>query len=113
MKNTTTNTVAETILAQLGGARFVAMTGAKHLCGNANGLSFKLPAHFAKDGINVVLVVLDPSDTYTLTFYKKRGLKCTTVEVVDNVHADSIRAVFTSHTGLETTLGTLGEAARS
>ena len=36
-------TVAKTILAQLGGSRFVAMTGARHMAGDATSLSFGLP----------------------------------------------------------------------
>ena len=62
--------VANNILAQLGGHRFVVMTGATQVYGSADALQFALPARSAK-GIAKVRIVLDPSDTYTVTFYKK------------------------------------------
>ncbi len=57
--------IAKTILEQLGGGRFMAMTGAKNMVAIENGLQFDLPRtrHYVKDGINKVQVVLDPSDT--------------------------------------------------
>lgn len=36
-------TVANTILHQLGGRRFIAFTGARDLLGDTNSLTFKLP----------------------------------------------------------------------
>ena len=99
--------VANAILEQLGGARFVAMTGAKLIVGGESHLQFKLPARFAKDGINCVRVELEPSDTYRAIFYKLGRTSTVIVHRVDGVHADSLRAVFTSATGLETSLGSM------
>lgn len=45
--------IATTILKQLGGNRFLAMTGAKHLAYGDNDLRFRLPK--AKDKINLSL----------------------------------------------------------
>jgi hypothetical protein len=100
-------TVATTILEQLGGNRFRAMTGARDFVGDADSLAFKLPSRFAKDGINVVKIKLDPSDTYTVTFSKlgrapKRSL--TVVAELSDIYADSLQSVFKSHTGLDTHL---------
>lgn len=98
-------TVANTILAQLGGPKFRAMTGAKHFVGDKDTLSFQLPARFAKDGINAVRVKLDASDTYTVTFLKiGRNYKHTTVREVEGVYADSLQNVFENTTGLHTSL---------
>lgn len=97
---------ATTILEQLGGNRFLAMTGAKDVFGSDDGIQFKLPRG-AKDGINSVRVTLDPTDTYTVTFYKMtrgRSFKCTEISETSFVHADQLRALFTSATGLYTTL---------
>ena len=96
--------IAQTILAQLGGNRFIAMTGAKNLVDIGNGLQFKLPANFAKSGINLVSVKLEPSDTYTVDFFKFRGLNLTPIESASHVFADELRGLFTATTGLDTSL---------
>lgn len=102
---TTTNNmvVAETILAQLGGNQFLAMTGARNLLGDANSLHMKL-GRGAADGITHLRVVLDASDTYTVSFLKVRGVKVATVAEVSDVYAEDLRAVFTRHTGFATSL---------
>jgi hypothetical protein len=68
-------TVACVILHQLGGQRFVAMTGAKFLLAHESALSFHLPSNFAKNGINRVRIDLAPTDLYDVTFQRARGLK--------------------------------------
>lgn len=108
-------TVANTILAQLGGNKFRAMTGAKSFAGDKDSLTFKLPARFAKDGITAVKIKLEPTDTYTVTFYKQRpwtksniakGIAAAVVVVkeFDNVYCDTLCTVFESATGLATSL---------
>jgi MoaA/NifB/PqqE/SkfB family radical SAM enzyme len=97
-------TVANTILEQLGGRRFRAMTGAKDFMGGERSLSFKLPARFAKDGINAVQVTLDASDTYSVGFFRVRGTAIKLVAKMDDVYADALAGVFTKVTGLDTRL---------
>lgn len=99
--------VAHTILKQLGGNRFITMTGAGDLVADANILSFKLPARFAKNGINYVQVKLEPSDLYTLAFFKFKDLKLTKVDAVYGLYANQLASVFTEKTGLHTSLGTM------
>lgn len=101
--------VAKIILDQLGGARFVAMTGAKNLAASADTLSFRLPANFARDRINAVRVKLEASDTYTVTFLRVgrragRGIVAVELVVEELVYADALRATFTRVTGLDCTL---------
>jgi hypothetical protein len=98
--------VAKTILEQLGGNKFIAMTGAKNFIGSEDGLSFKLPGGggFCKNGINYVKIVLDPSDTYTMTFLRIRGTKVHDVAQHHGVYADMLQSMFTSETGLEVSL---------
>lgn len=96
--------VANTILAQLGGPRFVTMTGAKHLLGDDNSLSFKIPT---ANGINYCKITLDADDTYSVAFsYLGRAPKYTVtlVKEVSMVYADGLRTVFESATGLRTSL---------
>ena len=101
--------VAQTILEQLGGRRFLAMTGAKNLLGDENSLQFQLPRDpgFVKDGITNVRIELVASDTYALTFFKVRGIKIIEIAKDTDVYADMLRRVFTERTALECTLGTM------
>jgi hypothetical protein len=101
--------IAETILAQLGGRRFVAMTGARQLTAHSDALSFRIPGAggFAKQSINYVKVTLRPSDTYDVEFSRVRGRKVTIVASKSDIYADQLREVFTRETGLDTSLGTL------
>lgn len=103
---------ADIILRQLGGGRFAMMTGAKHIFSDAGGraLVFQLPRTrgYVKDGINAVRIELDPSDTYTVTFKKigtaREGYRAKDVASISMVYAEDLRRVFTSHTGLDTSL---------
>lgn len=95
----TDSTVAETILAQLGGfGRLIAMTGAKDFLYDANSVQFRIGSG-ARKRINRIKVTLDPSDTYTIELYAGRGLKIRTVESFSDVYADSLRATVERATG--------------
>lgn len=95
--------VAKTILAQLGGNRFIAMTGARDFVGGENRLSFSLPRG-AKGGINKVLITLDANDTYTIDFFKYRNLDLKPIGKETNVYCDMLQSIFETHTGLYTRL---------
>lgn len=95
-------TIAATILQQLGGSRFIAMTGAKNLINHGSALSMKLPRNASK--ANMLKITLDANDTYTVEFSKFRNLDITPVKTLNNVYADQLRSVFTATTGLETSL---------
>jgi len=97
-------TVAKTILAQLGGNKFIAMTGAKDFVGGANSLQFSISSRLTKNKSNKVRIVLDPSDTYTMTFYKIRGIDFKEVDSVSDVYAEDLQRIFTAKTGLDTHL---------
>lgn len=99
---------AHTILETLGNNRFIAMTGAKSFVGDSKSLQFRLPANFAKNGINHVTITLDPSDTYSVRFGKLRGLNFKSISEYSGIYCDGLRPLFTSVTGLDTSLGTCG-----
>lgn len=99
--------VAETILEQLGGSRFLAMTGARNLVGSSNSLTFKLPA---AGKVKHVRIELTAADLYNVTFY---GLRGRVLEEVAGVDASSLRAVIERHTGLYLSLGTMGAPRRN
>lgn len=92
--------VANTILEQLGGNRFLAMTGARDLVGSDNALQFGLP-RFTGVKARKVRVELNDSDTYTLTTYDRHGAKW---EEHSMVYADTLASTFTRATGLAVSL---------
>tara|TARA_R100001086_G_C11713501_1_gene224846 strand:+ start:214 stop:660 length:447 start_codon:yes stop_codon:yes gene_type:complete len=95
--------IADTILDQLGGRRFIKMTGAKTFVSTGEGVYFKFPS--AKNGINSVVINLHEDDTYSLHFDKIRGDSVKEMGSYYDVYAESLRQVFTDATGLETSLG--------
>ena len=99
--------VPETILKQLGGNKFLAMTGARALTGGSDFLSFKLPG--AYNGINYVKITLTASDHYDVEFGFIGGKSYAnqTYSVKKQAHgiyADQLQKLFTATTGLYTHL---------
>ena len=62
-------TIATTIYNQLGGHKFVVMTGAKNMIAIENGLRFNIGQNGSK--ANTVKVILNGDDTYTMQFIKQ------------------------------------------
>ena len=60
--------IANTILSQFGGNKFVVMTGAKNFVAIENGIRFNIGRNGSK--ANMVKVVLSWDDTYTMQFIK-------------------------------------------
>lgn len=101
--------VADTILQQLGGNRFVAMTGAKSFIGEDDSLSMKLPTNITKGRASHCRVTLEQSDTYkieTLKIGKTKDYDAAVVVVgiEDQIYNDQLQAAFTRLTGLDTHL---------
>lgn len=105
--------IARTILDQIGGQSFIAMTGASHFVDKGNTLSMYLPHN--KSGANRLDITLTPLDDYTMRFYKytaahlaKNGdwvnEKIEDKAMVDTVYCDTLQEQFTAITGLETHL---------
>lgn len=94
--------IARTILEQLGGKKFVVMTGASGFQPGNRSLTFRLPAQggWAKHGINIVSVQLNGFDLYDMQFKRFYRLEVKLVEAATNVYAEDLQAVFTNHTGL-------------
>jgi len=106
--------VAEQILIQLGGRKFVAMTGAKEFLyadkdeNNPNPwLRMSLRANKAR--VNRLVIYYNiGSDTYTMHFYKQRmdkktfDVKITNEQKFEGVYNDSLQDVFTKVTGFLT-----------
>lgn len=95
--------VAQTILEQLGGHRFTAMTGARQFVGDEVGRSL----HFSIPGRRKVRITLGVDDRYTVEVFIMRGIDCKPipgVHAMEGVYADRLQAVFTELTGLDTHL---------
>ena len=93
---------AETILAQLGGREFTAMTGATHIVVLNSGVQFSFKGSAVA---NKCRIVLHLDDTYRIEFFKIRGADCDQIgRTRDFVYADMLQAIFTSVTGLDCTL---------
>lgn len=96
-------TIAQTILQQLGGNKFLAMTGAKQLVDLGNGLQFAI-GRGAKNKANKVVITLTGADLYDVRFVSIRQFNITERGTVEMVYADRLAAVFTEQTGFDTHL---------
>lgn len=110
------NSVPEIILDQLGGNRFLVMTGCHHLLGDTDSLSMKIPRNASR--ANHLKITLKPDDTYRMEFrryrdgcFSVRNGKCyqtkainETVQTFDGVYFDQLQSLFTSVTGMYTSL---------
>ncbi|EJX3082898.1 hypothetical protein OD099_004699 [Salmonella enterica] len=97
--------IAVEILNQLGGNKFIAMTGAKNFVWlEKGGLIFKLPSNFSRNGINLVRIKLEPSDTYNIEFLKSRGASLKSIASFEMIYCDQFQEIFIETTGLYTHL---------
>lgn len=101
MSNTT---VAATILRQLGGMQFVAITGAKDLLCTDNSLSMRVAGKGEYGRVNKVVIRLDPSDTYTVQAYDVVRFHPKLRYETDDIYCDVLAEVFERVTGLKTSL---------
>lgn len=102
----TNNTVAKTILEQLGGNQFRSMTGARDFVSSDKSLWMKLGSGAKCDGKTVThfRVDLEANDTYTLRFSFLRGTTTKELKVVTDVYAEDLRCFFEQNTGMRTSL---------
>lgn len=107
--------IANQILEQLGGRRFIAMTGARNLCSleGGRGLGFQLPRGFAHNKATHVRIHLEPTDTYRVEFLKWNGraLTMATISETSGLYCADLRCYFTGETGLDCTMGTIRSIA--
>jgi len=97
--------IADTILAQLGGNKFIAMTGAKNLSFSADppSLNFKIGKN--PNRITHAKIMYDTAgDLYIMIFYVVFKNKIKTHEILEGVYADQLQEIFSEKTGLLTHL---------
>ena len=111
-----TNQIAATILNQLGGNRFIAMTGAKNFLATGDGLRFSIGRNASK--ANRVEIKLNGLDLYDIEFTKHRPFsikidhkkgevktieeQTTTIRKFEDIYCDQLQELFTEVTGLYT-----------
>lgn len=109
------NSVANEIIHQLGGNKFIVMTGAKDFVELPYGIQFRIGSTY-NTKINMVRVFLNTDDTYGMQFihYVKEYLNSTTgfyrpsqEKVINNyehVYNNNLQEVFKLATGMDTRL---------
>ncbi len=90
------------VIQQLGGGRFIAMTGAKDFFIGPKGVVFKIGRN--SKGVNYVRINLNSMDTYDVEFLQVRKFKEKVKSEAKGIYADMLRDVFEQHTGLRTSL---------
>lgn len=105
--------VAHEILRQLGGSKFLVMTGAKPVT-DGNTLRLHLKKNMSK--ANRLYITLEADDTYTMRFFRytagrldKKTLewkedKVVEIKTVEGVYCDMLQSIFTEVTGMYTHL---------
>lgn len=109
--------IATTILTQMGGHRFITMTGAKNFGVVEKGLMMQLLQGKTTNKANWLTIRLDEgTDTYIMKFEKitkprwnsKKGTmtegKRVTISEYQDVYFDQLEEIFTAETGLYTRL---------
>lgn len=101
------NQIAVTILQQIGGHRFVAMTGSHDFINLGNGLRMSLSRN--KTSANRLEIIYDEgADLYNVRFYRQsmnhKTFEVTTkdIEKIEGVYCDMLEDIFTDVTGLYT-----------
>jgi len=100
--------IAKTILEQLGGNKFIVMTGAKNLAFEGasekqrGALSFKIGRNASS--VNYVVIRLNGLDLYDMEFIRIRKMTLTKVKEFKNIYCDQLQELFTEVTGMYTSL---------
>lgn len=95
--------VATTILHQLGGNRFIAMTEAKNIAFDENSLFFKIGKNNKK--INTVSIIYDyGKDLYKIKFQIITPKIFKTISEFEDVFFTDLKTIFEKETGLFLTL---------
>ncbi len=104
MSNSTSNpAIASTILEQLGGSRFLAMTGTKNLLDLGQGLSGKVGKNSSR--VTHFRIELRADDTYDVTFLRCWGTKAPVeISKTEGAYDDMLRPLFEKATGMYTSL---------
>ena len=97
--------VANIIKQQLGGNKFMAMTGAKNYNQNDTSLSLYFPKLLIKNKGNILTISLKQDDTYTLQFsYLDKNMNLNEESIYEEVYAGMLHDIISDVTGLVVSL---------
>lgn len=107
------NTIAMETLKQLGGNKFLVMTGSKNLLSDGNKLHMNLVKNQSK--ANKLTITLNDNDTYTMKFFKFTNgrmdknfkwhePKETIIKEIEGIYDVQLQEIFTDITGMDTHL---------
>ena len=99
--------IAQTILQQLGGNKFIAMTGAKNLGFDSKGSKTTLSFKIGRNSRNINYVKVDyisGKDLYDMSFFRLRAGQFKLIKKVSSIYGDQLQKFFTKNTGLYTRL---------
>lgn len=91
--------IAQNILQQLGGRKFILATGAKDLVSSGNSLSLKFPKNM-KGGANYLTITLNSNDSYNIDFGSLRGNDVKRIILKQNISSNQLKNTFSEVTGL-------------
>lgn len=94
------NNISNTIFAQLGGNKFLAMTGARMVYSD-RGLAFKMPRGSTKNRCTHVDIKLNSSDLYDVRYLKLVKMDLREIKSFQDIHATDLGRNFTEATGLD------------
>ena len=96
----TSQEICSETLKQLGGNKFITMTGSKCFTdGNTLIIKFKMCRK-----ANIMYVTLNAKDLYDVKICKFSGMNVKTVAEITDAYSDMLRPFFTETTGLYTSL---------
>lgn len=94
--------IADTIIQQMGGGkRLGTMIGAHNFVAIERGLQFGF--RLCRKA-NKITITLEPSDTYTVKFWKITTARARAVKTYQDVYADNLIPLFEKFTGLYLTM---------
>lgn len=93
------NEIAQTIIDQLGGSKMFRMIGVKRVGVGLDSVTLHFVAK-ALEGINTISVVLDPTDTYTVRFYRSTIKGSNLKYEVNDIYCDQLIDLIENKTGL-------------
>ena len=97
-----TSSQGKEVLRQLGGGRFIAMTGAKNFGTDGKSLTFKIGRN--SKGVNFVRIKLTSMDLYDIEFLQVRAGKIKIKSKAKRVYADQLGKMFKKNTGMNVRL---------
>ena len=106
MSPTERHEIAKTIIEQLGGPRFLVMTGCKNLTYGETDGQVSLTIKLTKNKLNAthLRITLTLADDYTLTFIRVRKFEMKNVLELTGIYCDQLESTYAEVTGQATRL---------